>query len=170
MSSERIQTTPSHPLKHQEEQGQGQTLQPQQQQQQPFVLAMDVEMCAPVISMPRNSSNGDAIEVDLGVLRLTTTVSSNGTGSTGGGDDEISNSVVPLASSLLEKAELTFSGVGFTVVQAGRRGHSVVKNPEQGWKLGWRRPLVPLERGDVPFVSQRLHLFFIYFLPFFSQK
>jgi hypothetical protein len=115
----------------------------QQQPQQPFILAMDVEMCAPVISMPRSSTSGDAIEVDLGVLRLTTTVSG------GGGDLE----VPPPASSLIEKAELTFSGVGLTVVQAGHRGHSVVKNPEQGWKLGWRRPLVPLDRGDAPYVS-----------------
>jgi hypothetical protein len=146
-SLQEMQRTPSHPSKEQAPSAPAIAPSPtQQQQQQPFILAMDVEMCAPVISMPRSSTSGDAIEVDLGVLRLTTTVSGGG----GGSGDE---SLPPPASSLLEKAELTFSGVGLTVVQAGHRGHSVVKNPEQGWKLGWKRPLVPLDRGDVPYVS-----------------
>lgn len=122
-----------------------------QQQQQPFVLAMEVEMDAPVISMPRFSNSTDAIEVDLGLLKLSTSVESTQLNGVKQSGDQAQGRVKP--SSLVEVAELTFSGVGCTVVQAGRRGHSVVKNPEQGWKVGWRRPLVPIERGDAPFVS-----------------
>lgn len=151
-TSQQMQRTPSQPTKQQQEQEQTAALS-EQQQQQPFVLAMDVEMSAPVISMPRSSNSGDAIEVDLGVLRLITTVSGGGKN---GGDEQ--QPKAPPAASLLENAKLTFSGVGLTVVQAGHRGHSVVKNPEQGWKLGWKRPLLPLERGDAPYVS------YIYFL------
>ena len=147
--------------------------QPQQpQQQQPFVLAIEVEMNAPVISMPRNSHSLDAIDVDLGSLKLTTSVESteidgggDGMSSSTGIQDEKENKVAALASSLVEVAELTFSGVGCTVVQAGRRGNSVVKNPEQGWQLGWRRPLLPLERGEAPYVS----FWLVYvFMPFIS--
>ncbi|KAL4527774.1 hypothetical protein Ndes2437A_g02912 [Nannochloris sp. 'desiccata'] len=150
-TSQQMQRTPSHRTKQQQEPAAA--AQPEQQQLLPFILAMDVEMCAPVISMPRSSSSGDAIEVDLGVLRLITTIS--------GGGKDCKNSLVPPASSLLEKAELTFSGVGLSVVQAGHRGHSVVKNPEQGWKLGWKRPLIPLERGDVPYFDFFLDVPFI---------
>jgi len=145
-ASQQMQRTPSQPSKQQQEQA-AVAAPTEPLQQQPFILAMDVEMSAPVISMPRSSSSGDAIEVDLGVLRLITTVSGSG-GSGHDGDEQ-----PPPASSLLENANLTFSGVGITVVQAGHRGHSVVKNPEQGWKLGWKRPLMPLERGDTPYVS-----------------
>lgn len=112
----------------------------QAQQQQPFVLVMDIEMNAPVISLPRSSDSTDGISVDLGNLHLRSTVdtsniSANGTGA------------------LVEVAELTFSGVECSVVQAGRQGPSVIRNPEQGWQLRWRRPLVPECRGEAPFVS-----------------
>ena len=41
---------------------------------QPLVLQLDVDMEAPVITMPRSSNSGDAIKLDLGSLHLANTV------------------------------------------------------------------------------------------------
>ena len=139
--------SPRKELNRQESQSQSQSQQAQQAQQQPFVLAMDIEMDAPVISMPRSSNSSDAIDVDLGLLTLKTRVEGS----------HINGSTTIALASLVEVAELTFSGVDCRVVQSGRRGHSVVKNPEQGWKVGWRRSLMAMQRGDMPFVSYYLY-------------
>jgi hypothetical protein len=111
----------------------------------PFALVMDVVMNAPIIQLPRTSSSLDAIEVDLGVLHLTSGIEA---------------SMVPdgRGKTLVEVAELTFSGVGCSAVQGGRRGRSVVHNPEQGWHLRWKRALEAHRRGDNPFVSSFLCL------------
>lgn len=122
------------------------TQQQQQQPQQqpgwePLLLLLDVEADAPVVRMPRSTDSLDAIEVDLGQLALTSSiqlVSPKVAGATG---DK------PL---LLEVAGLTFTGVGCRVVTGGRRGDSVVQNAEDGWRLGWRRPLLAERRGRLP--------------------
>jgi hypothetical protein len=132
------QTPPQPQQKHVEEQAAAPA------QQQPFVLVMDVSASAPVICMPRTSRSADAIEVDLGELRLTSTVTAS------------SSQLLKGGQLLVEAAVLTFSGVGLAVVQAGRRGASVVRNPEQGWRLRWRRPLEAARRGDDPGVSPSL--------------
>ena len=45
-----------------------------------MILVLDISMEAPVITMPRNSSSKDAVEVDLGSLHLSNTVAwRNGT-------------------------------------------------------------------------------------------
>lgn len=120
-----------------------------QQAQQPFVLVLKVEMNAPVITMPRGTASSDAIHFDLGDLCLHSQVVTQ------------PMSAVPtsLASSvssqqlLIEATDLVFSGVGLTVIQGGEKGHNIVQNSEQGWKLKWKRPLVPDARGDAPKVS-----------------
>lgn len=47
------------------------------------------------------------------------------------------------------------AGVGLVVVKGGRRGRNMVQNSEQGWRLGWRRPVVLGYEGIVPMVRPR---------------
>jgi hypothetical protein len=88
----------------------------------------------------------DAIEIDLGELTLKTR--------------SIQSQLPPANNSqqalLVEAVDLCFSGVGCTVVQAGKRGGNVLQNAESGWRLGWRRPLQMELRGDQPMVSSAL--------------
>lgn len=120
------------------------------QHTQPFVMVMDVEMNAPVISLPRASDSTDAISVDLGTLHLRSHVE-RPSNTHDNSHTDVSES--EMASSLVEVADLTFSGVTCCIIQAGQRGAAVVKNPEQGWQIGWRRPLAPEFRGADPYVS-----------------
>jgi hypothetical protein len=46
------------------------------------LLLLDVEMAAPVITIPRNSNSRDALEVDLGTLKLTNRLAWLGNGGT----------------------------------------------------------------------------------------
>eukprot|EP00887_Chlorella_sp_A99_P001951 scaffold18.g1951.t1 len=122
------------------------TQQQQQQPQQqpgwePLLLLLDVEADAPVVRMPRSTDSLDAIEVDLGQLALTSSIQLVSPKVAGAPGDK------PL---LLEVAGLTFTGVGCRVVTGGRRGDSVVQNAEDGWRLGWRRPLLAERRGRLP--------------------
>ena len=109
----------------------------------PLLLLLDVEADAPVVVMPRSTASLDAIEVDLGQLALTSSVqlAPPDSAPAGGGG---------APPPLLEAARLAFSGVGLTVVRGGQRGAGVVQNAEGGWRLGWRRPLVPERRGCLP--------------------
>lgn len=113
-------------------------------QQQPMLLVMDIEMDAPIITVPASSDSLDALDVDLGILHLRTSVIQNAGQEQGEGEKE---------TGLFEKATLTFSGVGCSVIQAGVGGHSIIKNPEQGWKVQWQRSLDAENRGNQPFVS-----------------
>lgn len=126
--------------------------QPEPLQQQPFVLVMDVAMDAPVICMPRHTDSSDAIESDLGELHLRSRVISEPLPAQQQGNDKAPAAPAWGSGLLVEVADLTFSGLSCRVVQAGRRGHSVVRNPEQGWQLQWRRPLQPDLRGEAPTV------------------
>ena len=86
----------------------------------------------------------DAIEIDLGELTLQTrSIQSQPPPASGGAQQTL----------LVEAVDLCFSGVGCTVVQAGKRGGNVLQNAESGWRLGWRRPLQLELRGDQPMVS-----------------
>ena len=49
-----------------------------------MVLVLDINMDAPVITMPRNSDSSDSLQLDLGSLHLSNTVSWRGGSS---GDD-----------------------------------------------------------------------------------
>ncbi|KAL4447306.1 hypothetical protein ABPG77_007339, partial [Micractinium sp. CCAP 211/92] len=118
----------------------------EQPQLQPFVLLMDVQASAPNICLPRHSSSLDSIEVDLGSLSLKTA--------------RILAQPEPRGHPqlLVEAVDLTFSGVGCSVVQASKRGPNVFRNAESGWRLHWRRPLQPELRGEQPMFDLSLDL------------
>lgn len=107
---------------------------------EPFVVLLDVQANAPVICMPRDTGSMDSIVLDLGLLCL-------------------SNRVIlqpgrrGLGGMLTEAASLTFSGVGCNILVDGVRGKSIIENAEQGWNLGWQRPLQPELRGNSPMVG-----------------
>jgi vacuolar protein sorting-associated protein 13A/C len=122
--------------------------------QQPLLLVMDVEMDAPIITVPASSNSLDALDVDLGSLHLSTSVVQNAGQEEQGGEN----------TGLFEMATLTFSGVGCSVIQAGVGGHSIIKNPEQGWKVQWCRSLNAEHRGSQPLVSLIPLLFFVFVL------
>lgn len=88
----------------------------------PLIVVFDIEMNAPIISMPRSSDSMDSVEADLGMLQL-------------------HNKVVYDNGLLIEQAMVTFTGVGCTFAKEGVRGENVIHNDAQGWQLHWHRPL-----------------------------
>ena len=106
----------------------------------PFAIVMDIEMNAPVIQLPASSSSRDAVEIDLGRLHLTSRV------------DRVTSSESE-SHVLIETADLTFTGVLCSVLHGGRKGSSLIRNPEEGWRVQWQRALDPANRGSKPMVS-----------------
>ena len=114
---------------------------PDQEISDPFALIMEIEMNAPIIEVPFSSHVSDAFEVDLGNLNISSSIMQV-------------ESVHVKDLVLLETAEFAFSGILCTAIQGGARS-SLIRNPEEGWHLTWKRALDSNNRGSEPFVSRR---------------
>ena len=124
----------------------------------PVIVMLDVDADAPVITMPRRTDSGDAIEVDLGRLALRSEVawaevddvggsSSTSSPSQSRGDERKRHRI------LLETTTIVGSRLGGCGVVAGTRGRDVVTGYDRGIKITLRRPLVLDAAAAAPKIS-----------------
>ncbi|KAK9834254.1 hypothetical protein WJX81_000411 [Elliptochloris bilobata] len=94
------------------------------------LLLLDVEMVAPVITMPRCSDSRDALEVDLGHLQMRNALSWRG--GAGAGDKK---------AVLLEEDWVVLRDMGAYVAEGGHRGDNLIRDYDAGMRIRLRRPL-----------------------------
>lgn len=106
----------------------------------PFVMAMDVFMDAPEISLPRSSRSDEYIKADLGKLQLKSKVRLF----------NIKTDKVNDSGNFMELASLKLSDLDCRLCSADIEGKSVIKQSGHSWGLTWERPLLPMKDISIP--------------------
>ncbi|KAK9908805.1 hypothetical protein WJX75_003140 [Coccomyxa subellipsoidea] len=96
-----------------------------------FLLLLDVEMNAPVITIPRNTDSLDALEVDLGTFTL-----SNRIAWIGGEGNASDRKAV-----LYEEDTIVLSGLSAVMAHDGERGNNMIREFDTGLSVTMQRPI-----------------------------